>query len=89
MAGIARTARQKGGLETPQTPDTTSCVTWQYYIKREILPWRAVNGLHINHLGGFMHRYSPNKRRSVRKFTHGRRKTHRKNLSIMRGGWRL
>lgn len=36
-----------------------------------------------------MRRSRPNKRRSVKAFKKGARKTHRKNIQIMRGGWRL
>lgn len=36
-----------------------------------------------------MNRSRPNKRRSARKFRGDHSKTHRKNIQIMRGGWRL
>lgn len=36
-----------------------------------------------------MHRRSERKAKSARRFNKGARKTHRKNMSIMRGGWRL
>lgn len=36
-----------------------------------------------------MHRRRERKRASARRFNKGARKTHRKNISIMRGGWRL
>ena len=36
-----------------------------------------------------MRRSRVNKRRSARKFNRGSRKTHKKNISVMRGGWRL
>lgn len=36
-----------------------------------------------------MHRRSVHKARSASKFNKGARKTHRKNISVMRGGWRL
>lgn len=36
-----------------------------------------------------MIRSKANKHRSAKSFRKGTRKTHRKNISIMRGGWRL
>lgn len=42
-----------------------------------------------NPLEGNMIRSKPNKHRSANQFRKGTRKTHRKNLQIMRGGWRL
>lgn len=36
-----------------------------------------------------MYRKSERKGRSARKFNKGASKTHRKNMQIMRGGWRL
>ena len=36
-----------------------------------------------------MHRKSERKRKSARSFNKGSKKTHKKNISIMRGGWRL
>ena len=36
-----------------------------------------------------MHRRSERKGKSSRAFNRGAKKTHRKNISIMRGGWRL
>lgn len=34
-------------------------------------------------------RHRTNKRRSIRKFNRGKRRTKGENIAIMRGGWRL
>lgn len=39
--------------------------------------------------GTQMHRKAQNRRRSAKSFNKNARKTHKKNISIMRGGWRL
>lgn len=36
-----------------------------------------------------MFRKAVNKRKSARKFNKGAKLTHRKNIQVMRGGWRL
>lgn len=36
-----------------------------------------------------MHRKAQNKRRSAKSFNKNARKTHKRNIQIMRGGWRL
>jgi len=36
-----------------------------------------------------MHRRAVNKRKGARAFNKGAKLTHRKNIQIMRGGWRL
>lgn len=43
----------------------------------------------LSPVGGFMHRRPVNKRKSARSFRKGSKRTHRKNISVMRGGWRL
>lgn len=36
-----------------------------------------------------MHRRSERKAKSAKRFNKGHSKTHKKNIQIMRGGWRL